>query len=136
MEASGEIALHESRGCLIAALQHDLHESEIEALGEQILERLARARLHAVVLDLAGVPLLDLTVARRIAELTRAVRLLGARALLSGLRPGPAAALARLGFDAAGLELAGDLDAALARVAHRSPAAGAGEPRRGARADR
>ncbi|MCY0985496.1 STAS domain-containing protein [Nannocystis sp. ILAH1] len=87
--------------------------AELEA---RVLDAIGERRVATVLLDLTGTVAGDRDSADRLLRLVRAIRLLGARAILTGIGPALAAALAGIGFDAhdtpfarslaAGLELA------------------------------
>jgi rsbT co-antagonist protein RsbR len=56
-----------------------------------------------VILDLTGVAQIDAALAGHLVQLARAVRLMGARALVTGIGPGVARTLAGLDVSLAGL---------------------------------
>lgn len=64
-----------------------------------LLHGLGRARANVAILDVTGVSLIDSQVASAIVHAARAVRLLGARAVLTGVRPDIASILVGLGID-------------------------------------
>ena len=72
-----------------------------EELAAQIMTRLlaavAERRVSSVIVDLTGVTLLDETSAPRLMRIARAVQLLGATVIFSGIRPEAARTLARTG---------------------------------------
>ncbi|MDC0720163.1 PAS domain-containing protein [Nannocystis bainbridge] len=85
-------------------------------LEARVLPAIAERRVHTVLLDLTGTLAGDVANAEQLMRFVRAIRLLGARAILTGIRPALARALVEVGFDggetpfarslAAGLELA------------------------------
>jgi rsbT co-antagonist protein RsbR len=66
-----------------------------------------------VVVDLTGVDIIDTATADRFVKLARAVELLGARCLVSGLQPAVAQTLVELGVQFAGLSTQRNLRHAL-----------------------
>jgi rsbT co-antagonist protein RsbR len=76
-----------------------------------IVERSAR---HAI-LDLTGVERVDAETADHIVRIVRAVELLGARAIVSGIRPKVAQTLVEIGVDLSSLVTAANLQEALKR---------------------
>lgn len=74
-----------------------------EALGiplqEALLEAVVRSRARLILLDLTGMGRIEQRSAAQLVSLTGAVRLLGARAFLTGLRPEVARALVELRID-------------------------------------
>lgn len=79
-----------------------------EARAQQILETLlggiADARARVAILDITGVATVDAQVADAIVRAARAVRLLGAEVVLTGIRAEVAQALVGLGTDLSGIE--------------------------------
>lgn len=89
----------------------------MEALLAAIVERRARA----AILDLTGADAPDAAALDHVLQLSRAVRLLGARCLISGLSPQAAQAAVDLGVDLRGLDAHASLEGAL-QAALRGPA--------------
>lgn len=69
---------------------------------DRLLHELTRTRARFVLIDLTGVEILDTGTAARFVQLARAVELLGAKCVLTGIRPAVAQALVHLdvGFGA------------------------------------
>ncbi|WAS99078.1 PAS domain-containing protein [Nannocystis punicea] len=70
--------------------------AELEA---RVLAAIGERRARTVLLDLTGTLTGDAASAERLLRLVRAIRLLGARAILTGIGPALASALAGVGFD-------------------------------------
>jgi len=87
---------------------------------EQIIATLLHAvetqRAGVVLLDVTGVPLIDTHVAGVLVRLAQMLRLLGARALLVGVRPEIAQSMVALGVDLSGLTAHSSLKEALASI--------------------
>src|SRR6195256_3221514 len=106
-------------GVLMAPLIGTLDSVRTQNLMEQLLERIVQTNSAVALLDVTGVPTIDTRTAQHLAETTTAVRLLGAQAVLTGVRPAIAQTLAHIGVDlgeittrsslAAGLRVALDL---------------------------
>jgi len=62
-----------------------------------------------VILDITGVPVVDTQVANVLLQCGRAVRLLGARMLLTGIRPDVAQTIVALGIDLGDIVTRADL---------------------------
>jgi anti-anti-sigma regulatory factor len=84
------------------------------ALLEHLLAGVAERRATTAILDITGVPVVDADVAAALVHAAHAVRLLGARALLTGVRPEVATTLVDLGLDLRGLVTLGTLQSGLA----------------------
>lgn len=66
---------------------------------EVLLQGITAHRASIAILDVTGVPSLDAVVARGLVQATRAVKLLGAEAVLTGISPSSAQALVQMGVD-------------------------------------
>lgn len=86
-------------GTLVVPLIGTLDEHRARDVGEMLLQRVSASRARWVLLDLTGVLLIDSVIAQHLLDLERAVSLLGARCLVTGIRPGTASALIGLGVD-------------------------------------
>jgi rsbT co-antagonist protein RsbR len=68
-----------------------------------LLHGVEASRARVVILDITGVPVTDTQFARTLIQAARAVELLGARMVLTGIRPEVAQALVGLGVDLGGI---------------------------------
>jgi rsbT co-antagonist protein RsbR len=66
---------------------------------ENILQGVVRHRAEVVLIDITGVPVVDTMVAHHIIQASEAVRLVGAKCLLVGIRPEIAQTIVNLGID-------------------------------------
>jgi len=66
---------------------------------EALLDEVARKQCRFVIIDITGVELVDSSTADRLIKLVGAVELLGARCMLTGIRPTVAQTLTSLGID-------------------------------------
>ena len=78
-----------------------------------LLEGIERTRVRVAILDITGVAHVDTAVADALIQAARAVKLLGARAVLTGIRPEVADALVSLGVDLSGIATRGTLQDAI-----------------------
>jgi rsbT co-antagonist protein RsbR len=101
-------------GTLVLPLVGALDSERLNDLQTQALTALERSRAHTLLLDVTGVPIVDTYVARGIMRTVQAARLLGANAVLIGVRPEVAQALVTLGVDLSDVHTAADLQSALA----------------------
>ena len=84
---------------LMAPLVGTLDSERTQQLMERLLERIVATNSAVALLDVTGVPTIDTRTAQHLAETTTSVRLLGAQAVLTGVRPAIAQTLAHLGVD-------------------------------------
>lgn len=80
---------------------------------ETLLQGIERTRVRVAILDITGVANIDETTADALVQAARAVRLLGARAVLTGIRPEVADTLVNLGVDLSGIMTRGTLQDAI-----------------------
>jgi rsbT co-antagonist protein RsbR len=71
-----------------------------------MLQAIERSGAKALVLDITGIPAVDREVALGILRVAQAVRLMGARIVLAGIRPEVAQAIVSLGVSLEGLQTA------------------------------
>jgi anti-anti-sigma regulatory factor len=83
---------------------------------EALLEGVAARRARVTILDITGVPRVDAQVAEALVRAARAVQLLGAHMVLSGIRPDVAQTLVELGADLGGIVTVSTLQAAIAHA--------------------
>ncbi len=86
-------------GVLMAPLVGTLDSERTQQLMERLLDRIVATNSSVALLDVTGVPTIDTRTAQHLAETTTSVRLLGAQAVLTGVRPAIAQTLAHLGVD-------------------------------------
>ena len=95
---------------LIGALDSQRAQQATETLLQGISTR--RARL--AILDITGVPIVDTQVANAIVQAAKAVRLLGAQVVLTGIRSEVAQTLVTLGTDLSGIVTCSNLQSGIA----------------------
>lgn len=86
-------------GVLLVPLIGMIDEERSRQVIDVVLAAVSSQRASAVVLDITGVPVVDTLVAHALIELTHTTRLLGAQALLVGIRPEIAERIVSLGID-------------------------------------
>jgi rsbT co-antagonist protein RsbR len=101
---------------LVLPLIGSIDSRRAQQILETVLERLAESGAEIVLLDITGVPLIDTQVAHALIQTSQAVQLLGARLILTGIRPEVAQALVGLGVQLGGMITYSTLQRALAEV--------------------
>ncbi len=86
-------------GILVAPLIGALDSARTERFTERLLEIIVETGAEVALVDITGVPVVDTHTAQHLLETTSAVRLLGARVVLTGIRPAIAQVLVQLGID-------------------------------------
>ncbi|WP_437308871.1 STAS domain-containing protein [Sorangium sp. So ce388] len=85
-----------------------------EQIMEGLLEGVAREGASMVILDVTGVETIDTQAADAVVRAAQAVRLLGARVLVTGIQPSMAQVLVQLGVDLRGIATYSTLQAGIA----------------------
>jgi rsbT antagonist protein RsbS len=117
---AGAVPLQLTQGCIVASIQGDLDEKRVADLREDLLALLHRTGARGVILDVAGVEILDLTDFDALRKTLDMAKLLGARCLVAGLRPGVVSSLIDLAADVRSIDAVLDLDDAFrAMQAHK-----------------
>ena len=99
---------------LIVSLPPYLTDSGWQDLRNEVLEPLARFRARGVVIDVSAMDAMDSYATRLLDGVARMVSLKGAQAVVVGVQPGVAFAMAQLGLQLASAATALDLDDGLA----------------------
>lgn len=81
---------------------------------EVLLEGVQTHQAHIVIVDITGVPIVDTQVANVLIQAAQAVRLLGAKIVITGIRPEIAQTLVSLGINLSGLMTRGSLQSGVA----------------------
>ena len=92
-----------------------LDEARSDALANRLLPEVAERRASTVILDLTGVDTLAAVGAEALMKVARALQLLGARPILTGIRPALAELLVQRGVDLGGILTLRSLYEGLAR---------------------
>jgi PAS domain S-box-containing protein len=95
---------------LIGSLDRDRSNGVLQTL----LSGISRTRARVAILDITGVPGLDTQSADAILRAAKAVQLLGAQVVLTGIRPEVAQTLVTLGADLSGIVTRGTLEDGIA----------------------
>ncbi|HEY0133920.1 MAG TPA: STAS domain-containing protein, partial [Nannocystis sp.] len=94
---------------LIGSLDPDRAEQVMQALLAGVVEH----RATTAILDITGLQTVDTAAAEALMRTARAIRLLGAEAIVTGVRPAVAQTLVALGTELGGLVVLGDLKAGI-----------------------
>ena len=110
------IVLQPVRDLVLVPLRGPVHAELMEELRSKILDYLHARGARGVVIDMAGVEVLDeydFEILRRVAE---SAGLMGAPVILAGIRPGVAAGLTMLGVDDHWVTASRTVDQAMERL--------------------
>lgn len=101
-------------GLLALPLIGSIDTARAQQVMEALLEGVAAHQAEIVILDITGVQVVDTQVASAIIQAARAVKLLGAQVVMTGIGPTMAQTLVQLGVDFNDLITRGSLQAGLA----------------------
>jgi len=104
------------RGVLVMPLVGKIDEVRAAQILEALLAGVTTHRASFVILDVTGVPEADAGVADALLRAARAVRLLGARVILTGICPAIAQTLVQMGVGLEGLVTLATLEAGIAHA--------------------
>lgn len=108
------VAIQVSRDVVVASIQVDLKDDVLARFQKDLLQRIHSTNSHGVILDLSGLETLDSHEFAGLRRIIKMSEILGAQAVMVGLRPGVVSALIEAGADTDGLQAALNLDAAYA----------------------
>jgi rsbT co-antagonist protein RsbR len=94
---------------LILPIIGALDTGRARQLTEQLLQGIRSNRAKVVVIDITGVPTIDIEVANHLVQAVRASGLMGARVIITGLSAEIAQTLVNLGVDLSMMQSVGDL---------------------------
>lgn len=101
---------------LVMPLIGAIDSQRAQQIMEELLQGVANQRVDLVILDITGVPIVDTHVANMLLQTTQAVRLLGARLILTGIRPEVAQTIVGLALDFSSIETYSTLQAGIAHA--------------------
>ncbi len=107
---------------------------------DSVLLKVSEAQAKVIIIDIAGVPVVDTKVADSLVKTTAAVRLLGAETILTGITAQVARTIVQLGVDISTMHtlsrLAEGIELALSRVGKSIQSAKLSAPAKSKRKDR
>jgi rsbT antagonist protein RsbS len=99
---------------LIASIQSDLSDVEVVELRHHLAELVGEHRARGIVIDVAALEVIDSFVARSLRAIVLTARLRGADTVVVGIQPDVAIAMVQFRLNLEPLQVALDLDAAIA----------------------
>jgi anti-anti-sigma regulatory factor len=113
-EGEVRIVLQPVGGLLLCPLQGEFHQDLLEKLGNTLLGYLQVHGARGVVLDMAGIEVIDHHDFDGLRRVVESATLMGAPVVLAGIRPGVAAGLTMLGVDDSWVRAARTVEQAMA----------------------
>jgi rsbT antagonist protein RsbS len=99
---------------LIASIQSALSDTEVLELRDDLVEQVGSLRARGIVLDVAGLDVIDSFVARSLQMISLTVKLRGADTVIVGIQPDVAMAMVHFRLNFQPLRTALDLEEGLA----------------------
>src|SRR5215469_15691838 len=112
---------------LLVPLQGELTDDLADQLTAEVLDRIHREGASGIVIDITGLWMVDSHLCSVLSQLSSSAVLLGARTIVSGLKPDIALTLETMGIELHALKTALDLESALLELGLTPPEADAGE---------
>jgi len=97
-----------------------LDSARTQVVMENLLQKVVETGAQIAILDITGVPTVDTLVAQHLLKTVTALRLMGAEAIISGVRPQIAQTIVHLGVDLQGVTTKANLADALALALKRT----------------
>ena len=107
---AGEVQIFALGDCLLVAIQEDLDDRLVMSLQERLTDRLSRVKARGVLIDISALEIVDTFTGRMLGNIARMARVLGAAAVLVGMRPAVAITLVELGMPLTEVPTALDVD--------------------------
>ncbi|MGO4550285.1 STAS domain-containing protein [Lysobacter sp. 2RAF19] len=106
-------------GVLALPMIGTLDSQRTQVVMESLLQRIVDTGSEIAIIDITGVPTVDTLVAQHLLKTVTAIRLMGADAIISGVRPQIAQTIVHLGLDLQGIVTKANLADALALAMQR-----------------
>jgi len=107
-------------GVLAVPMIGTLDSGRTQLVMETLLQRIVETGSALAIIDITGVPTVDTLVAQHLLKTVTAIRLMGADAIISGIRPQIAQTIVHLGIDLEGITTKASLADALALAMRRA----------------
>jgi len=107
-------------GVLALPMIGTLDSQRTQVVMESLLQRIVETGAEIAIIDITGVPTVDTLVAQHLLKTVTAIRLMGADAIISGVRPQIAQTIVHLGIDLQGIVTKANLAGALALALKRT----------------
>ena len=104
-------------GRLLVSIQVEMTDHLLARLKEDVANAIDRTGGAGLVIDVAGIEVMDSFISRSICDLALIARLMGVPTVLCGIRPAVAMTLSEMGIDLRGVPSALDVDDAVALCA-------------------
>ena len=115
IEAS-RIPILKIRDFLVASIQIELHDHSAVQFKDNLLQHIYETKAKGLILDLTAVEVVDSFMGRIISEVAAMASLMGAKLVITGLRPSVAITLVEFGLELKGVYTALNLEKGIAML--------------------
>ena len=102
-ESFPEISMHITRGFLVVPIQGELYDSTLSKIQTRILKKVTQKGVKGIVMDVSGANLIDVFLGKTILSTVRMASLLGAKTVLTGIKPETIVSLMDFDFEFEGI---------------------------------
>jgi rsbT antagonist protein RsbS len=110
---AGPIPILKIGSTLLATIQIELHDTIVDSFQNDVLEEIEKTAATGLIIDISALETVDSYVARMLANTGKMAKLMGAEAVIVGMRPAVAATLVRMGYLMDGIQTALSLEEGL-----------------------
>ncbi len=101
-------------GFLLVSIQVDMHDRLVMSLQEDLTAQVVKTRAKGVLIDISSLDVVDSFIGRMLGNMVSMTRVLGAEAVVVGMRPAVATTIVELGLSLTKLRTALDVDKGMA----------------------
>lgn len=116
---------------LLVTIQVDMHDRLALALQDDLASMINRSGAQGVLIDISSLEIVDSFIGRTLADISSMARVLGAEAVVVGMRPAVAITLVELGLSLPGVRTALDVERGMdlldRTIRHSNPASASRE---------
>lgn len=105
-----------TEGLAIVPLVGNIDTHRAKLIMDVTLHEAAKLKLTDIIFDVSGVPIIDTMVANQLFHIVHALRLLGVKVMLTGIRPEIAQTIISLGMDFSGIQTRASMKQALEEI--------------------
>ena len=109
-------AITTTQGVLVVTMQPDMSSTQFDSMRQSALDRIARDKLKALVMDFSAIDVMNLFEFNRLRKFLASVRLLGTQTAIVSLSVGVVLYLADVQADTEGIDCYLGLDEALRKL--------------------
>jgi rsbT antagonist protein RsbS len=114
------VAMQIVQNCLVLSVQIELYDATLMQLRTDFLDNIRTSGVRRAIIDLSAIDVMDSHAFNSICDSANMAKVMGARTLVSGIRPGVASALVELGVDVRQVDTTLNLEDGFKRLTEQS----------------